>query len=129
MIKAILLLLLSLSLDTAAQERPSLEGRPGLAEFHAYLGETFRVYGGRGARWVERLTLQRIEDHSRPGEPVEQFRLVFHGSAASTLEKDSYFAEHPEAGRFRLFLTPGPGNGSIREIHVDMVLLTTGGGS
>ncbi len=87
------------------------------------MGETFAVYGGRGGRWVEQLSLLRIEDLSRPGEPVEQFRLVFRTGPTSTLEKDSYFAEHPEAGRFRLFLSPGPVTEAGTMIHVDMVLL------
>ena len=109
------------------QGRPSLEEHFDLAAFRAYLGETFAVYGGRGARWVERLTLIRIEDLSRPADPVEQFRLVLLGKADSTLKKDSYHAEHPEAGRFRLFLAPGPVIGDTREFYIDFQLLKKDG--
>lgn len=122
----LLLLLTFLVPPPVAAERPSLEDQPGLAEYRAYVGETFAVYGGRGGRWVEHLTLERIEDLSHPGEPVEQFRLVFLGRADSSLQKDSYRAEHPEAGRFRLFLDPGPVTGDRRELYMDMVLLKKG---
>lgn len=121
---ALLLVLTSLNTTLWAKDRPSLEGQPGLSEYRAYVGESFAVYGGRGGRRVEYLTLLRIEDLSRSNEPVEQFRLVFLGTAeGSTLRKDSYQAEHLEAGRFRVFLSPGPVKGEIKEFHMDMVLL------
>jgi len=109
--------------DLVAQGRPSLEDQPGLAEFAAYVGETFIVYGGQGVRRTEALTLTGIEDLSLPDQPVEQFRLVFVGDSDSTLTKDSYHAEHPEAGRFLLFLEPGPVTGDTQAVYVDMVLL------
>lgn len=85
--------------------RPALDGRPSLAAFRAYQGESFQVWGGEGAREVEQVRLIEVLDQGS-GERIEQFTLRFRAELTSTLGKDSYALKHPESGYFDLWLEP-----------------------
>jgi hypothetical protein len=109
MIRAsVLAILFVLSAGAAVAEpsaRPPLDGRPSLAAYQAYQGESFEVWGGAGARPVESLTLVEIRDHGS-GERIEQFSLRFRGELASTLVQGGYSFRHPQSGYFDLWLEP-----------------------
>ena len=110
---------------TAAVES---RGRPLLADaltrenFTAYQGEKFVVYGGEGARQVEILRLVDVVEMGSD-EITEQFWLHFETAAGSTLEQDVYNFEHPEAGKFQLWLEPGETTGETITIWVRFNML------
>jgi hypothetical protein len=90
---------------SAHAARPALDGPLSLAAFQAYRGETFRVWGGEGARAVEELRLVEIRDQGSDGR-IEQFTVRFRAELTSTLAKASYSFQHPESGYFDLWLEP-----------------------
>lgn len=98
--------------NTEAKPRAVLHGAFSRENFLAYVGEEFAVYGGAGAHWVVRMRLDRLEDRHRSAQ-VDQYTLWFRAPLDSERrEKGSYFFEHPEAGRFMLWIEPaGEGSG------------------
>lgn len=94
-----------------------------LEHFRPYQGQVFRVYGGPGARQVERLKLMELKDLGSTDQ-VQQFVLNFRGPHDSTLQKDVYFFEHPQAGKLKLWLEPAGSDdqGSLFESHFNLLL-------
>jgi hypothetical protein len=53
-----------------------------------------------------------VDSQGRGGERFESFSLVFHGPADRLLPQKMHLFEHPQLGRFELFMVPigqGPG--------------------
>lgn len=101
---------------------PSLAGALTRENLAAYQGEKFLVYGADGAREVEILQLLDVQDMGSD-EIIEQFWLHFETVAGTTLEKNVYNFEHPEAGKFQLWLEPGETAGNSRSIWVRFTML------
>ncbi len=116
-----------LGLPASAEESrlPALAapGQQTLENFRPYQGQVFRVYGGPGARQVERLELVELKDLGSTDQ-VQQFVLTFRGPHDSTLQKDVYFFEHPQAGKLKLWLEPAGSDdqGSLFESHFNLLL-------
>ena len=85
--------------------RSPLKDVGNLTAWQAYVGETFEVWGGNGARLVENLALTSVQAlPSRP--PISQFTLHFLAAHSSTLGKGIYGLRHPHSGHIELWLDP-----------------------
>jgi len=103
---------------------PALSEQLTLAGFQALLGESFQTWSrGQGLQRAAELQLVEIDDRSRPGDPVEQFRLIFETDPDNDLGKDGYYLEHPGSGRFLLFLEPAAPRGERAAFTADLLLL------
>ena len=81
------------------------------ANFTAYIGQSFYVYGGeKGLRKVisKVISLEMIEVSERRQESkTEQFTVRFRGPDNPVLNKNVYTFEHPATtDKFQLFLEP-----------------------
>lgn len=106
----------------AAEPRPRLDGAQSLVAWNAYLGETFEVWGGQGARRVEGLRLASIEVLPA-SPPVSQFVVQFTAKPDSTLEKGVYGVRHPQSGEFELWLDPVGADPAARRFAARFSLL------
>lgn len=71
----------------------------------AYVGQSFMVYGGSGARYVVNLVLVALEDRHL-GTETDEFSARFRGPVSNPLDTGVYFFEHPSSGKFQLMLEP-----------------------
>lgn len=101
---------------------PTLANALTRENFAAYQGESFTVYGGEGVRGVEILQLVEVQDKGSD-DIIEQFWLRFETGAGSALEKNVYNFEHPNSGKFQLWLEPGEANGEKRSVWVRFSML------
>ena len=115
-------------ISTAIPSSTNPAGLPRLANaltrenFAAYQGEKFAVYGGEGVREVEILQLVDVQ-YKGSDDIIEQFWLHFETGAGSMLEKNVYNFEHPDAGKFQLWLEPGETIGDKRSVWVRFSML------
>ena len=59
-------------------------------------------------------------------DQVQQFVLIFRGPPDSTLKKDVYFFEHPQGGKFKLWVEPdgADNDGKLFESRFNLLLGT-----
>ena len=97
----------------AGPDLPVLEGGDYTrAAFEAYVGETFAIYGRDQSGWVQTVELTEVIEG--PGsEQLEVFWVRFAGPVG--LEGDTYYLEHPDAGRFSLLMAPERGDAGTYE--------------
>ena len=77
------------------------------ANFTAYVGQSFYVYGGeKGLRKVISVEIIEVSER-KPESKTEQFFVRFRGPHVPVLSKSVYTLEHPAtADKFQLFLEP-----------------------
>ena len=115
-------LLTAAPLVAADSVRQALIAPYSYEQFKAYVGESFRVWGGEGLGRVIELKLESIEVGQIDAR-VEQFKLFFSGPTDYKLDKNSYKFQHPQSGVFRLWLEPIADSTSQRWYRVDFNLL------
>ncbi len=71
----------------------------------AYIGQSFGVYGGSGPGYVVKVDLISLEDRFL-GSETDEFVARFRGPTNSRLDPGTYFFEHPNAGKFQLYIEP-----------------------
>ncbi|MEZ5594483.1 MAG: hypothetical protein R3F53_28885 [Gammaproteobacteria bacterium] len=114
--------LLTAPLVVADSVRQALVAPYSYEQFKAYIGESFRVWGGEGLGRVIELKLESI-DVDQIDAKVEQFKLYFSGPTDYKLDTNSYKFQHPQSGVFRLWLEPIADSTSQRWYRVDFNLL------
>ena len=81
-----------------------------LARFSELLGTRFRVWiGSTDATEIELVQATPGGTFANGGAKVpqyESFSLLFHGAQARPLQQGTYVLEHPQAGKFDLFIVP-----------------------
>jgi len=85
------------------------------AYFVSLLNTWFYVYDPQAKREVP-LALVEVKDGAHTSLLVEQFSIILHGPMDSKLPSTTYWIQHPEIGRFQLFLQEVP-NGSFDEYY------------
>ena len=75
-----------------------------------HLNTTFHVHAGEQGRLpllLIRVDVKEPSPRENPNAPdagFERFSLVFAGHRADSLPQETYFFEHPQIGRFELFI-------------------------
>jgi anaerobic selenocysteine-containing dehydrogenase len=83
--------------------------------FGARVGQDFTADLGAAGKQVLKLTavntgisrFQRVPNRVVPAKAGESFCLVFHGKQAAAARQGTYRFEHPQIGRFSIFIVPG----------------------
>jgi hypothetical protein len=92
-----------LSVPPVSAVAAAVSRSPSYDSFRAYIGERFRVYGGKGAREVVSLRLIEVSELHHDSR-TETFSVRFQGPPDHPLPKGVYTFEHPRSGTFELFL-------------------------
>ncbi|MDQ3775304.1 MAG: hypothetical protein M3461_13605 [Pseudomonadota bacterium] len=93
-------ILVMLSVPPVQAAAAAMSRSPSYDSFRAYIGERFRVYGGRGAREVVSLRLIEVSERHQDTH-TETFSARFQGPPD---RPGVYTFEHPRSGTFELFL-------------------------
>jgi hypothetical protein len=88
------------------------------ANFTAYVGQSFYVYGGeKGLRKVVSVEIIEVSER-KPESKTEQFVVRFRGPQTPVLSKSVYTLEHPAtADKFQLFLEPAEQDAAGQYYH------------
>ena len=94
------------------------------ANFTAYIGQSFYVYGGeKGLRKVISVEIIAVSER-KPDAKTEQFFVRFRGPQTPVLSKSVYTLEHPAtADKFQLFLEPANADATGQYYHAVFNLL------
>ena len=80
--------------------------------FAGQLNTLFSVHAGEQGRRRLQLIRMEMKERSEREKPdaldanFERFSLVFAGLRTEALEQETYLFEHPQVGRFELFIVP-----------------------